>query len=206
VVKKKAVSKKTRRPRGETKLETREALVDAGIALFGEQGLDGPSLDAVCERAGFTRGAFYVHFEDRDDFLVAVMDRVGWAYLDQIFGDAAAGEDLAATVVRFVQSVTSGEYPLTRKGGVRPHQLIQACARSEVIRERYLALVRSSLDRVADAIRAGQRAGTIREGLGPDEVATILLTAVIGVQTLMELGVPIDAPGTAATVLELLRP
>src|SRR4051812_40727719 len=65
------------RTREETKQRTREALVEAGIALFAEQGLDGPSLDAICERAGFTRGAFYVHFRDRDELLQAVMERVG---------------------------------------------------------------------------------------------------------------------------------
>ena len=44
--------------REETKQATRDALISAGMALFAEQGLDGPSLDAICDRAGFTRGAF----------------------------------------------------------------------------------------------------------------------------------------------------
>src|SRR5262245_37416602 len=45
------------------KQETREALLRAGMEMFAEQGLDAPSLDALCARAGFTRGAFYVHFK-----------------------------------------------------------------------------------------------------------------------------------------------
>ena len=59
-----------------TKQETREALLRAGMELFAEQGLDVPSLDALCARAGFTRGAFYVHFADREEFIVAVMERI----------------------------------------------------------------------------------------------------------------------------------
>ncbi len=51
--------------RDETKQRTRDALIQAGLELFTEQGLDVPSLDAICDRAGFTRGAFYVHFADR---------------------------------------------------------------------------------------------------------------------------------------------
>src|SRR5262252_1452795 len=50
---------------------TREALIQAGIELFAEKGLDAPSLDEICDRAGYTRGAFYVHFADRDEFVVA---------------------------------------------------------------------------------------------------------------------------------------
>ena len=67
--------------RAELKAQTREALILAGITLFQEQGLDAPSLDAICEAAGKTRGAFYVHFEDREAFQVAVMERILHAYL-----------------------------------------------------------------------------------------------------------------------------
>src|SRR5690242_13784541 len=85
-----------RRPttREATKQATREALVLAGKKLFAKKGLDGPSLDAICEQAGFTRGAFYVHFKDRDDLLAAVMDEVGREYLDGLFspGDAGGGD------------------------------------------------------------------------------------------------------------------
>ena len=38
--------------RAEVKEQTREALIDAAAALFGREGLDGPSLDAICARAG----------------------------------------------------------------------------------------------------------------------------------------------------------
>src|SRR5580700_6965980 len=82
--------------REETKVRTRAALVDAGIALFGEQGLDAPSLDAICERAGFTRGAFYVHFRDRDEFLEAVMERLGGQFLDAVLADEDADGTSAA--------------------------------------------------------------------------------------------------------------
>ncbi|MGH7328029.1 MAG: TetR family transcriptional regulator, partial [Polyangiaceae bacterium] len=67
---------KATKTRDATKIETRDALIAAGAMEFAEKGVDGPSLDGICARAGFTRGAFYVHFRDRDDLLVAVVDRV----------------------------------------------------------------------------------------------------------------------------------
>ncbi|HKA30465.1 MAG TPA: TetR/AcrR family transcriptional regulator, partial [Candidatus Binatia bacterium] len=66
------------------KQETRDALIAAGLEAFAEHGLDVPSLDAICSRAGFTRGAFYVHFKDRDDFVVAVMEHVLGGFLDAV--------------------------------------------------------------------------------------------------------------------------
>ena len=187
-----------------SKQATREALLDAAMELFGEQGLDGPSLDAICDRAGFTRGAFYVHFRDRDAFLEAVMARVGVSFLDALLGTGEEGEGLAATVQRFVGAVASGAYPLTREGGVRPHQLLDACVRSPAIRARYVALVEDSLARTAHLVKRGQRDGTLRFDLDASAVASIILAAVIGAQTMIELRVPVDLTGASGALVAML--
>lgn len=200
-------SPKTPRPRTEAMAETREKLLDAGAELFAAHGLDGPSLDAICERAGFTRGAFYVHFEDRDDFMVAVMEREGLPFLDAVLGPARPGEEpptFEAVVGRFLGTVASGAYPLTRKSGPKPHQLLDACARSKKIRARYVALVADSITRVAQVVEASQEEGTLRRDVGANDVATILLAAIIGGQTMMELDAPIDLPRAGAAMLQLL--
>lgn len=204
------------RLRQEVKQQTREALIDAGIALFREQGLDAPSLDAICERAGYTRGAFYVHFQDRDEFLVAVMDRIGEPFLDAVLGPASgdrpgaaateARADLPTIMLRFVAAASSGAYPLIGEGGVRPHHLIDACLRSPVIRARYLELLGQSAQRLASGVQAGQAAGTVRKDVDAEQLAALLLAAVIGAQTMLELRAPLDLPGAASTLLRVLGP
>ena len=196
------MSETSRTSRAEAKQRSREALIAAGMALFAEQGLDGPSLDAICERAGYTRGAFYVHFRDRDDFLVAVMDHVGERYLDGVLGTGEAGEDLATIAGRFVQSVADGTYPLT--GSVRPHQLLDACFRSEDIRARYVGLVRDTIGRVGAAVARAQERGVVRQDVDPHRLGTLLLAAVIGAHTMMELGMEVDVGGSADMLVRLL--
>ncbi len=193
--------------RTEAMAETREKLLKAGAELFAREGLDGPSLDAICERAGYTRGAFYVHFADRDEFMVAVMDREGLPFLDAILGgegDGAAPPTFEAVVGRFLASIASGAYPLTRKNGPKPHQLLDACARSKKIRARYVALVADSIARLAKVIEASQDEGTLRSDVRSTDVATILLAAIIGGQTMLELDAPIDMARTGASMLTLL--
>lgn len=56
---------------------TRDRLLDAAVALIAEKGVLGASVEEICERAGFTRGAFYSNFESRDDLLVALLERKG---------------------------------------------------------------------------------------------------------------------------------
>ncbi len=192
--------------REETKQQTRAALIDAGIALFASQGLD-VSLDAICDGAGFTRGAFYVHFADRDAFLEVVMERLGAQFLDAVLG-VAGDEDagLAGTAARFFRAVAMNEYPLMREGGVRPHQLLDACARSPAIRERYVALAEESVARLVKIVRADQRAGRVRDDMDARTIATILLAAIIGVQTMNDLRMPVDLARTGLATLRLLAP
>jgi AcrR family transcriptional regulator len=185
--------------RDQAKQKTREALIHAGLALIAEEGLDGPSLDAICARAGYTRGAFYVHFADRDDFLIAVMERAGGQFLDAVIG---AG--LAPTVQRFVAALASGAYPISKRGGVRPYQLYDACARAPAIRARYVELIRQAIERLAVVVAAEQRAGGIAGEVAAPDVAALLLALAIGAHTLLDLELPLDFAALARAALTLL--
>jgi AcrR family transcriptional regulator len=189
--------------RKESKAQTREALLRAGMALFREQGLDAPSLDAICERAGKTRGAFYVHFEDRDDFLVAVMDKVGREFLDAVL---RANIDFDTAVSAFAAAFASGVYPISAAGGVRPHQLLDACARSPKVRKRYVSLIEATIQRLTLILQLDQAKGRVRADVPGRDLAAILLALVIGAHTLQELRAPLDPDTTAAAVRKLTRP
>lgn len=187
------------------KQRTRRALIDAAVELFSEAGLDGPSLDAICERAGYTRGAFYVHFADRDALIVAVMEEAGPPILDELIA-ADPDEDLATLFTRFLAAFADGSYPLAPRGGIKPHQLIDACVRSPKVGQRYVELVVEAMTRVARGVGRGQRENLVRDDVDPDAIAALLVGAIIGSQTMSELGVPYDFSATAAAVLKLLMP
>jgi AcrR family transcriptional regulator len=61
-----------RSPRREA---TRQRILDAAREVFAEMGVIGGSVEDICERAGFTRGAFYSNFSDKDDVLDALVER-----------------------------------------------------------------------------------------------------------------------------------
>src|SRR5215813_6167007 len=62
-----------------TKLEaaaTRDALLDAALAVFRDRGVAHTSLEEVAAAAGVTRGAIYWHFKDKAELFDAMMQRV----------------------------------------------------------------------------------------------------------------------------------
>lgn len=55
---------------------TRHKLLDAAAQVFAEVGFDAASVEAICERAGFTRGAFYSNFESKNELFLALVAAV----------------------------------------------------------------------------------------------------------------------------------
>jgi AcrR family transcriptional regulator len=53
---------------------TRRALVDSALNLFGEKGYASTSVQEITEAAGVTKGAFYHHFESKEDLLRLIHD------------------------------------------------------------------------------------------------------------------------------------
>jgi AcrR family transcriptional regulator len=192
--------------RDDAKRETREALIAAGIAAFSAEGIDAPSLDSICARAGYTRGAFYVHFKDRDDFLIAVMSAALASFIDAIVASGDAAMDLEKTVAMFVGAVKSGVFPMS--GGVYFHQFIAACTRNESVRTRYIEVLYEAARRVTATVAAGQGAGTVRNDVSAENLALLLIAVVGGVGGFLEVKFPVAEviDGAAADLVKLLRP
>lgn len=190
--------------RREEAQRTRDALLQAAMELFLEQGLSGPSLDAICAKAGFTRGAFYVHFQTRDDLIAAVVERAMGGFIDAIIATGEAGADLPTIVRTFAAAVRSGAFPLT--GHVRVHQVLEACLRSPTLNAKYLELLARARDRLTDTIQRGQAAGTVRRDVDAHALAQLLLALVLGVEVASELKAPYDVDRVSEDVLRMIEP
>ncbi|MBP1326437.1 AcrR family transcriptional regulator [Leucobacter exalbidus] len=54
---------------------TRERLLEAASEVFVEDGFQGAAVEAICQRAGFTRGAFYSNFSSKEELFLALLER-----------------------------------------------------------------------------------------------------------------------------------
>ncbi len=92
---------------------TRARLLDAAHEVFGEVGMDAASVEAICERAGFTRGAFYSNFESKEDLFLALITQLSEGKLDEVAArvrelDPAAPMSIA-DLVHAVMGVSFGK-------------------------------------------------------------------------------------------------
>src|SRR5919201_6487096 len=64
----------SRRRREQEKQELRQAILAASAELILERGYDGFSLRQVAERIGYSATTIYLHFENKDALVAAVID------------------------------------------------------------------------------------------------------------------------------------
>lgn len=63
------------------RIETRNRLLTAAYEVFAEDGFGRATVERVCERAGFTRGAFYSNFSSLDELFLAMWEQRSAAML-----------------------------------------------------------------------------------------------------------------------------
>lgn len=99
-------------PRSARREATRQRILDAAREVFAEMGVIGGTVEDICERAGYTRGAFYSNFGDKDDAVDALVEREhdlllehlesGFVMVDRRIAEAP---DVAAAVASLVDQL-----------------------------------------------------------------------------------------------------
>jgi AcrR family transcriptional regulator len=67
--------KRKRRTQAERREDTREQVLVAAARVFARNGFHATSLEAVAEEAGFSRGAVYYNFADKEELFLELLDR-----------------------------------------------------------------------------------------------------------------------------------
>lgn len=179
--------------------ETAQILVTAALELMYERGLDEPTIQEICKRAGYARATLYEHFPDREALTSAVLRRiVGDFVLEAVNVDPPG--DLEKIVQNFVIAMATSGTPIIGTATWRFRHTLEACAKSEMLRTRYVELVEQARRQLKAQIVIGQRDGRVRTDLDAEAITGILLALAYGSIPLLELGVPLDYAAIANAV------
>ncbi|GAA1464686.1 TetR/AcrR family transcriptional regulator [Microbacterium thalassium] len=160
---------------------TRQKLLDAAALVFAEVGLDAASVEAVCDRAGFTRGAFYSNFESKEELFLELAARVSrervGAVRDRIAqlgrdGALAALPTDASEIVRQVLDVSADDrLGVLLMSEVRIHAL-----RNPALAAAYLAQEEEMRRSVAQIISDIAATRALEFRVPADDAAALMLT------------------------------
>lgn len=82
-------------------------LLETGFEVFCEQGYANTTLEDITSRAGYTKGAFYVHFKNKEDFFFQLLNYQGFFFENQLNDEMekVIGRDLNSTVEYWAKHV-----------------------------------------------------------------------------------------------------
>ena len=91
----KSAKKTNERSRSYDPVQTRKSIIGAGLKLFKRDGFSGTAVKDIADEAGVTKGAFYHHFESKEDLLLLIHND----YLEYQLGviEAVASDTDSAT-------------------------------------------------------------------------------------------------------------
>ncbi len=133
------------RPKGDKRVRTRAALMDAALSLTREKGFEETTLKDVAERAGMTTGAIYGNFRNRDELFMALAERQ-WAAIRPRY---SPGMDFRA-LMRATAEAAIAALPERREGAVGALTFRAYALRHEEVRARF-----------RDAMAAGYAGGVV---------------------------------------------
>jgi AcrR family transcriptional regulator len=91
--------------RAQSVANTRARLLDAAAEVFADRGYEGASLLEIAQRAGFTRGAVYANFADKETIFLALLERMAHADLAETRQAIDATSTPEATIEAFRDTV-----------------------------------------------------------------------------------------------------
>jgi AcrR family transcriptional regulator len=197
--------------RAEIKERTREALLTAALLEFAEHGLDAPSLDQICARAGKTRGAFYVHFDDREGLILAVIERILAEYLEALTAASSEADGLEAAIRVFADLLvraTRGDTDDLGRFAVLGTQhfrfVLEAGARYEAASAVFGRVIHAGVALLAENARAGQGRGRVRADIDPADTGHLMIAVLMGVLVFQQGGIEARVEQTANLLIRLL--
>jgi len=163
----------------------REQIAEAALEVIARDGTRSLSVGAVARRIGIVPSAIYRHFHGKEEILSAAIERMGERLLENAARAAAGKGDTIQRLGKLLQDHVRA----IREGYAGPRIVFAegidgggVSHRTEV----YL-VIRRYMDRVAEILRQGQRAGDLRGDLDPEATAVHFLGLIQPAATLWYL-------------------
>jgi TetR/AcrR family transcriptional regulator, transcriptional repressor for nem operon len=158
--------------------ETRQKLLDAALQVFARNGYERATVDEIVREAGFSKGAFYVHFETKEDLFWEMLKERIAAQQEMFRQTVDASLSVAENERRILeQAFNMNTHPLG------PAVILEFTAhgmRDKKVRDQLAKMYESWHTFVAETLRAGQELGIVRKDIEINLLASTMMALFEG--------------------------
>lgn len=166
-------------PKRRKREETRERLLRAALGVFARNGYDRATVDEIVRDAGYSKGAFYVHFNTKEDLF--------WAMLEDRATSMQQGFLLVlqpqASLRDNIHRLLSAIFDIEKQDPEWPATFMEFLAhagRNAVVRERLGKIFENWHVFIADMLRVSRENGLVRSDLNVDFLARAAIALIEG--------------------------
>ena len=197
-----AVSERLRPTQAERRARTRSALLEAAARGLSRHGYGNLVLERVAHEAGYTRGALYHQFANKENLALAVVawvEETWWAEMAQLIGDDADPIGALRGIAR-----AHAVYCRRDIARVRMVLSVEFSGQDHPVGRAVEEAVERVLDACTQLITAGRDSGAIPPGPPPRVLALALMGAVEGLVINLAGQAPFDEQLAESAVVGLL--
>ncbi|MCH8051469.1 MAG: helix-turn-helix transcriptional regulator [Chloroflexi bacterium] len=184
--------------------QTRRRLLDAALKIFAHNGFERATVDEIVREAGFSKGAFYVHFESKEDLFWEMLRQRIEARKETLRHALDPSIGIAENQRRILEAFfdTRGSEPL---GTAVYYEFMAHAMRNEMVRARLAEFYAGWHDFVVDALKLGRELGIVRDDVDISLQASALMATYEGALIQSELAPePLRLSGRVQEFSELL--
>jgi AcrR family transcriptional regulator len=159
--------------------ETRQRLLDASLKIFARNGFERATVDEIVREAGFSKGAFYVHFESKEDLFWEILRQRIEVRKETLRRALEPSIGAAENQRRLLEALfdSPGGEPL---GPAVYYEFMAHGMRNEVVGARLGEFYAGWHDFILEALKLGRKRGIIRDDVDVSLQASALMATYEG--------------------------
>ena len=173
-------------------MATMQRMQTTGLELFYSQGYYNTSIDDILKRLDLSKGAFYYHFDSKEDFFVQIIQNLLARKIYSTLIEPIEGHENPLTLITkcFDDAMETAVHNEMDYGFILSNFLSEFNGKNEVIMKHLNEIVTVWEVNLVTTLQKGKFNGFLDRHVDCEAAATFLMSSYFGVRTLMASSAP----------------
>ncbi len=169
------------------RMATMQRLQTTGLSLFYEKGYYNTSVDDILKRLSLSKGAFYYHYESKEDFFIQIIENLVVRKVYSLLIEPIEGHEHTLDLITncFENALETAVHNELDYGFVLNNFINEFNGRNELVMKHLNEVLKVWEVTLVSAIQRGKFNGHIDRHIDAEGVAIFLMSSFMGIRTLM---------------------
>ena len=172
------------------RMATMHRMQVTGLELFYKNGYYNTSIDDILKSLSLSKGAFYYHFQSKEDFFVSIVQNLIVRKVYSMLIEPIEGKENPFVVIEkcFENALETAEHNEMDYGFILSNFISEFNRRNTVISKYLMDIYKVWEVNLVSILQKGKSDGYVDRHVDSEGIATYLISSYMGVRTLMVQG------------------